>query len=136
MTSSQTPTVKLWHDDTRPPPDPTWVWTRTNAAAITVLEREHVVFASLDHDLEFAHIDLQLVVQITDDEDFLLVDLLTPENTCHDTGLQLVEWMLTNNRVPSRVRIHSWNPDGAAAMASRLAPHTDLEVCEWHPGLS
>jgi Cyclic-phosphate processing Receiver domain len=45
--------VKVWLDDRRPPyPDPkTWVWVKTPAEAIELLQTGTVTELSLDHDL-------------------------------------------------------------------------------------
>lgn len=106
--------VRLWHDDVRPPPDEGWVWARTNEEAKEILEKEEVIECSLDHDLGFHN------VEIPDDPDELL-DLIyaeTPE--VGETGLDLVHWMVETEHVPKIVTIHSWNPDGADNMAARL----------------
>ncbi len=123
--------IKLWHDDTRPPPDHSWHWTRTNAQAIAALTTCHVVEASLDHDLEYAHLDVALIQALDEDQDFLLVDLVDENTVCTDNGLQLVDWMVANDRIPPCVRIHSWNPDAAVAMAAVLRSRTDVVVLPW-----
>lgn len=85
--------VRLWHDDERPAPEG-WLRAVTNWDAKDILMREEVVECSLDHDLGF--------------------------HKGAETGLDLVEWMVQNDKVPERVTIHSWNPDGARYMAARL----------------
>jgi len=53
--------------------------------------------------------------QINDDSELLFLKGQDEEN-----GLSLVVWMVENNRVPEKVTIHSWNPDGAKRMAHVL----------------
>ena len=43
--------MNLWLDDVRSPPSEDWVWVRTAAEAIALLERGQVERVSLDHDL-------------------------------------------------------------------------------------
>lgn len=43
--------MRVWLDDRRPPPDTDWVWVRTPAEAIALLEAGRVSELSLDHDL-------------------------------------------------------------------------------------
>lgn len=100
--------MKLWHDDIRPPPDGTWTWARTNTHAMTLLEMHHVTEASLDHDLGLHNenpYDINADLRIGHGE---------------ETGYDLTKWMVRHDRVPDKVVIHSWNPDGAKKMASTL----------------
>lgn len=101
--------IKLWHDDVRPAPEG-WMWARTNAQAQAILESAWPVEEiSMDHDLGFHG------VEIPDDPDeFLAVMQLKGDE---EEGTELVEWMIANDRVPPRITIHSWNPDGARRMA-------------------
>ncbi len=103
--------VKLWLDDVRPAPEG-WVWARTNGAAKDILVNSNVVEISLDHDLGLDHLSEE---QIDADH-----ELMFQKGTSSETGYDLVNWMLEQNRVPAKVRIHSWNPVGAKAMAARL----------------
>lgn len=46
--------MKLWVDDLRPPPDDTWVWSKTSQNAIDTLMLAglgEITEISLDHDL-------------------------------------------------------------------------------------
>lgn len=104
--------VQLWHDDVRPAPEG-WVWARTNTEAKQILSTKNVVEISLDHDLGFHE------VVMPDDPDEL-AEVLFLKGRGSETGLDLVEWMVQNERVPEKVTIHSWNPPGAQAMAARL----------------
>lgn len=107
--------MKLWHDDMRPPPDDTWVWARTNDEAKTHLRSEAVEVASLDHDLGMEEVDLR------DMDIEQQIDVAIAQQERHsETGLDLVDWMVKEDLVPSIVRIHSWNPPGAQAMAARI----------------
>jgi hypothetical protein len=99
--------IRLWHDDVRQPPDgDDWVWAKTNAEAMWYLAAGGIVEASLDHDLG--------AIPTGDPQDVYL------KGDAEETGLDLVRWMVENGRVPATVRIHSWNPDGAMAMARTL----------------
>jgi hypothetical protein len=107
--------MKLWHDDVRPPPDDSWdLWARTNDAARDFLASGVVTECSLDHDLGMDEIELP------DDVDEALDILADHQRRASETGLDLVNWMVTMNIVPAKVTIHSWNPSGAANMAARL----------------
>lgn len=107
--------MRLWHDDVRPPPDQSWTWARTNEQAIEVLSRSEPMVReiSMDHDLGFHD------VEIPEDPDEAM-DVLTLRGQAEETGLDLVEWMIENERVPEKITIHSWNPDGAHRMAMRF----------------
>ena len=104
--------MKLWHDDMRPPPEG-WVWARTNAAAQELLETGLVTECSLDHDLGFHDV-------LRPDEPESLTTVAHLRGRTEETGLDLVNWMVATGRVPATVTIHSWNPDGATAMAASL----------------
>lgn len=97
--------MKIWHDDIRTPPDDSWEWCRTNEAAIAVLEAQDVDEISLDHDLGLHDLDPSAIAS---------PDIL--RGTGEATGLDLVDWMCFNNRVPLKVTIHSWNTPGAMRM--------------------
>lgn len=101
--------LKLWHDDIRFPPDDSWTWVRTNQAAREILEKGEVVEISLDHDLGLENHDPHV-----QDADILIG--WDKEND----GYDLVKWMIAHNILPEKITIHSWNPDGAARMASAL----------------
>jgi len=102
--------VKLWHDDVRPAPDG-WVWARTNDEALKYLRTGEVEEISLDHDLGCPY---------TEEEIMADVELAWYRGTSNETGLDLCRAMVRENLVPERVRIHSWNPPGAEAMAKVL----------------
>lgn len=104
--------MKIWHDDVRPAPDG-WSWARTNDCAQELLESGQCEEISLDHDLGYHDI------VIPDDPDEAIA-VLQLRGVSEITGLQLVDWMIENDLVPPKVTIHSWNPDGANAMARRL----------------
>lgn len=133
---------KLWHDDVRRPPDNTWLWARTNAEAVAfLLDRDTkaireelccciadplgrglcdycmdddyrpdpITECSLDHDLGREDVDPD------DPESYFIAG-----SSQYGSGLDLVTWMIANDRVPEKVTIHSWNPAGAKAMAYAL----------------
>lgn len=103
-------------------PPPGWTWARTNEKAIELLQTGQVVECSLDHDLGLH----DLGIDETDDWDKIIEITYAHANAAEiseSTGLDLVQWMIENDRVPPDVRIHSWNPDGAMRMALRLADH-------------
>jgi Cyclic-phosphate processing Receiver domain len=111
--------MRLWLDDVRPPPDASWTWVRTNSEAIEHLETGAVIECSLDHDLGLHDIE---VPEFPDDDWDLfmeIVHMMRPQDG--ETGLDLVDWMIEQECVPARVTIHSWNSNGAARMAARLA---------------
>jgi hypothetical protein len=103
--------MKVWHDDIRPAPEG-WTWARTNTDAIRLLVENEVSEISLDHDLGLHH--------FTEDEIEADPDLLFGRGQAEETGYDLVNGMCENGYVPPKVTIHSWNPDGARAMAARL----------------
>lgn len=113
--------IKLWHDDVRPAPEG-WLWARTNEDARKILREQEVVEISLDHDLGLHDVDVP--DPALDPDGF--IDAVAGRGQSSETGLDLVVWMVENNKVPKRVTIHSWNPDGARYMAARLnrAGHT------------
>lgn len=91
--------MKVWLDDRRPPyPHPDdWVWVRTPAEAIELLETGEVSELSLDHDLGLMEGDREL------------------------TGYDVVTWMeravaREGFEPPRTIRVHSANPSAAARM--------------------
>lgn len=104
--------IRLWHDDVRPPPEG-WVWARTNAEAQEILSAGGVVEASLDHDLGYHDVD------IPEDPDEA-IEVLSLRGVSEETGYDLVEWMIEHDLVPEFVTVHSWNPDGAKRMVARM----------------
>ena len=105
--------MKLWVDDIRRAPLG-WVWARTNEEAKVLLSGGTVTECSLDHDMGLHG------VEIPDDPDELLDLIYSKDLPAGETGLDLVDWMCEHNIVPQKIRIHSWSPDGAKAMARRL----------------
>lgn len=116
--SGWTADMKLWLDDVRPAPEG-WVWARTNEDAKRHLLTGEVEECSLDHDLGYH--DLEIPDPKSDPDAYM--DVLTARGQTEETGYQLVNWMIENECVPAKVAIHSWNPDGAKAMAARLNHH-------------
>lgn len=111
--------MRLWVDDVRPAPDG-WKWARTNDQAKELFLTGRVVECSLDHDMGLHSLE----IEETDDWDKIieLTYALTEANQLSaETGLDLVHWMIEHDRVPAKITIHSWNSDGAMAMAQRLA---------------
>ena len=121
--------VRLWHDDVRPAP-PGWLWARTNDQAKDALRTGNVVECSLDHDLGLHD------VEIPEDTESLL-DIITMRGRGGETGYDLVNWMIVEDIFPPIITIHSWNPEGAMAMANRLARMapvgTELTVKPYNP---
>lgn len=104
--------MKLWHDDIRKPPAG-WTWARTNAEALEWLRIPGLVDEiSLDHDLGLHN---------ADEDDLEAIFLAAPSH--EGSGYDLVCTMTDEGLVPPKVTIHSWNPDGAKAMATRLNNH-------------
>ena len=90
--------MKLWLDDTRPPPIDSndWVWVKTVANAATILMYAPVREASLDHDLG---------------------------EGC-ETGYDLCNWMERNNIWPlESCVVHSMNPVGRMQMQVIIDKH-------------
>ena len=118
--------MRLWHDDVRPPPEKGWEWARTNDAAIELLMTGAVEEISMDHDLGLHTLDAPDEMDMEYwDKVIEITHALNPSTA--ETGVDLVDWMIEHNRVPAKITIHSWNPDGAMRMALRLADH-DHEV--------
>ncbi len=102
----------LWLDDERTPSaglGVNLVWAKTYDQAVLALSAHEFATAYLDHDLA-------------------LDDL---------TGLDVVEWMVRNDKVPRQVIIHSHNVLGAEQMeqalrswAARVGRHVTIRV---HP---
>lgn len=107
--------VKLWHDDIRPAP-PGWLWARTNEEAQAILKEHVVVECSLDHDL-----GLHEVEELPEEIESLIDLMALTASRVGQTGYDLVNWMIVEDIFPAVITIHSWNPEGANAMAQRLA---------------
>lgn len=99
----KTEEIFLWLDDIRLPPIG-WVWVKTAAEAIKVLQTGRVVECSLDHDLATEHYN---DIHGYSDSGYVR----------EPTGYAVVLWMAEHNSFPDIVRIHSMNPVGAKAMA-------------------
>jgi hypothetical protein len=99
--------TKLWHDDVRRPPDDSWLWARTNAQAIEILDAGGVTEASLDYDLGLEDVDPDL------DDAYRLIG-----PSPNGTGEDLARWMCDHRLVPPKLSVHSWNPRGAEAIAA------------------
>jgi hypothetical protein len=117
VTEATKPQTKLWHDDVRSSPGDDWTWARTNLEAIRVLMDYDVTEASLDHDLGLHDVD-------PDDEDAVLARGASPDGD----GVDLVKAMIALRLVPPKIRIHSWNVQGANYMAGLLTGLTGAEV--------
>lgn len=101
--------MKLWHDDVREAPSG-WLWARRNQdAKYILLNYWPISEISLDHDLGYHD------VVLPEDPDEL-AEVLMLKGRSQETGLDLVEWMIEESRVPPKVTIHSWNPPGAEQM--------------------
>lgn len=99
----------LWHDDVRVAP-PGWIWARTNDEAKVILQAGGIERISMDHDLGFS----EVVIPEDPDE---MIEVMQLRGHDEETGLHLAQWMCENDLIPSRIRIHSWNPSGAKAIA-------------------
>jgi hypothetical protein len=118
-------TNKLWHDDIRKPPDDTWDWARTNAAAIALLLTKSYDVASLDHDMGLEGHDPD-----DPDADRLVASNRRPEAN----GEALAKWMAKHPPLlPPLIRIHSYNPAGARRMRDILKPHTQVSIEPFDP---
>lgn len=94
--------MKLWLDDVREPPDPSWTWATTVEEAKQILLDEEVVEQSLDHDLGYGQSD----------------------------GHTLIVWELDHSLVPFVTTIHSWNPVGAKRMSQLLNDHGHTTILQ------
>jgi hypothetical protein len=114
--------MKIWVDDIRTPPDPTWRWCKSSMQTIITLTNykilvsqgraQNIEVMSLDHDLG--------MVGDTD-----------------DTSRYIVLWMCNHDFWPDEVRIHSANPVGVEwleGMISRYQPVAN-EKCSKCQGL-
>lgn len=122
---------KLWVDDVRRPPNNTWDWARTFAAARDAMEAIHYDMVSLDHDLGGGHLDLD------DRTDWDHVAIAGDE-----TGLDVLDWMIREGVVPDWLRIHTMNSVGAQRMkltfdaAQRrgfIAPDSECRYLPFNP---
>lgn len=102
--------MNLWHDDMRVPPEG-WEWAKSNEEAKQLLSNNDVQAISMDHDMRPEHYT-NLGVSMS------------------GSGLDLVKWMIENDKVPPDITIHSWNPTGARRMAELLRSHGHFPVVE------
>jgi hypothetical protein len=86
--------MKLWIDDTREPPDKTWVWVKTSEEARRILHHQSVDFIAFDHDLG-------------------------GEDTTYPIAL-LIERRAQRGIAPPGWSVHSANPVGAARLRVAL----------------
>lgn len=119
--------MKLWLDDIRDPPDGTWTVVRNADACIAQLRCAQEVGrpieeASLDHDLGHC-------ASCTECKGWG-----SPCGCrCHLSGNFVVNWMVSENMFPKRVRIHSMNPVGARNMQATLLRYGPYESVPWEP---
>lgn len=99
---------KLWFDDIRPAPNGEWIWARTIKSAIEVLKSEEILECSLDHDLGLE--DLPATKE----------NSVLKGSSPDGTGFDLIRWMCSNDKIPEKVTIHSFNPVGAEKMVKYL----------------
>lgn len=96
--------VKLWLDDIRPAPRG-WYWATTALEAEDILSCFVVTDCSLDHDLGNCESCLMQHMATGCDRDCRC--------TCHETGYDLVKFMLKTNTWPrKKPTVHSSNPVG------------------------
>lgn len=91
--------MRLWLDDIRTPPDSSWLWVKSAAAAIAVLKAGQITEVSLDHDLEAAHYEGYFG---------------------SGTGQSVADFIAGMAAPPARITIHSLNPIGAARMKASM----------------
>lgn len=103
--------MKLWFDDVRPAPEG-WTWARTIPDGIRLLLEFPCEECSLDHDLGY---DCFTLDEINSNPELILA-----RGQAEQTGYDFVEWMISEEVVPPKITIHSWNPDGARRMKNRL----------------
>lgn len=128
--------MKIWHDDIRVPPDPSWLWVRTNKQAIReLLEADYmgdpVTEMSLDHDLGLHECEPHVFEgppQKPWNKSPEQESWLRKGDSPDGDGVDLVQAMCALRIVPPKITIHSWNPDGAARMAGMLEGMSDAKV--------
>jgi hypothetical protein len=112
--------MRVWLDDSRPPPPGYDFVARTAAAAIKMLASGLVKEISLDHDLSLCGEHC-----IEDSSGKVRCVLGRPmldfcPCPCHDTGYTVVCWMEENKVWPATVRIHTSNPVGRSKMEAAI----------------
>lgn len=116
MRNSMGARVKVWHDDVRRPPDDSWIWCRSNQEVIRIAKAFRIDELSMGHDLGGSDIPLSDLDQM--DTDFLQVD-------GDETGVDLADWLGSNDKIPSRVTIHTMNPDGGRNILGAFIRHNE-----------
>lgn len=92
MTEAEVTSKRLWLDDVRRPPSEDWVWAKSVAEAIEILETGTVAEASLDNDLW----------------------------PFENDGVEVVEWMIDREVFPRLVRVHTDNRQASTRMCGLL----------------
>jgi hypothetical protein len=114
-------TIRLYLDDLRSPPDDTWTLARTAAEAWRLLLTHEVEAASLDYELNVCATctpderteGSEIVVQATLER----VCLQGCRCDCHETGLDVVNWMAESGLWPRfKPAVHSAHRLGKAQM--------------------
>jgi hypothetical protein len=101
MTDPALSTTKLWIDDRRVPPDPSWCWVKSVEDAIALMRTKEVEEASLDDDLG-----------------------QDPTGTLLPLGRTLVDWMVEADCWPSTaISVHSQNVSGVRYMEGMIEQH-------------
>lgn len=101
---------KLWVDDQREPPDDSWEWAKSAREAETLLSVGDVKTLSLDFDLDH---------------------LGGEHNPEAANGADVAAWAKRNRLLPSKVTIHSANPQGIQQIKSALGSvPVAIEPCE------
>lgn len=121
--------MKLWLDDIRDPPDTGWTVARNADAAIEAIRCWQVdetqgdfEEASLDHDLGHCSACTECK------------GWGSPCGCrCHLSGNFFVNWMVSEEVYPKRVRIHSMNPVGAKNMQATLLRYGPYDSVPWEP---
>lgn len=107
--------VKVWHDDVRLPPDPSWIWCRTNHAVREIAMEVRIDELSMDHDLGGSDIPES---ELSSESDFWKLD-------GDETGVDLADWLGATDNIPERVIIHTMNPDGGRNILAAFLAHND-----------
>src|SRR6476620_10392792 len=93
--------MRVWLDDRRVPPDPSWVWVKTPEEVIELLKTGEVVEVSLDHDLGILEGER--------------------EQTGYDVLLWLEEKVATEGfSPPTTISVHSANAAAAPRMEQAI----------------
>jgi len=99
---------KLFLDDTRQPPDPSWEVVRTYSGFCDYIDRNGVPdVISFDHDLadeHYATVSWQCEP---------LVDVIDYTTFKEKTGYECAKWLIARGTLPKQYFVHSLNPVGA-----------------------